>query len=133
MMPKLTIDYPPPLLEEARKAAQMTKQSLESYVLQATLERIQRQNRDSDAKQPAPRPRRSWSKEQFVRNRVWIEDNIQTLEQNYPDQWVIVHEQKVVGADRKMGDAQDKAAQVIGNIFKAGSMMHFVEVSRRVY
>ena len=46
-MCKLTIDYPPPLLEEARKAAQMAKQSFESYVLQATLERIQRQNRDS--------------------------------------------------------------------------------------
>ena len=46
-MSKLTIDYPPPLLEEARKAAQMAKQSFESYVLQATLERIQRQNRDS--------------------------------------------------------------------------------------
>ena len=130
-MAKLTIDYPPPLLEEARKAAQMSKQSLESYVLQATLERIQRQNRDTDAKKPGTA--RGWSKEQFVRNRVWIENNIQTLQQNYPDQWVIVHEQKVVGADRKMGNAQDKAAQVIGNIFRAGALMHFVEVTRRVY
>ncbi len=130
-MSKLTIDYPPPLLEEARKAAKMSKQSVETYVLQATLERIQRQMRDADAKNP--KTSRGWSKEQFVQNRVWIENNIQTLEQNYPDQWVIVHEQKVVGADRKMGNAQDKAAQVIGNIFKAGALMHFVEVTRRVY
>ena len=130
-MSTLTIDYPPPLLEEARKAAQMTKQSVETYVLQATLERIQRQRRDADAKNP--KTSNGWSKEQFVQNRVWIEDNIQTLQQTYPDQWVIVHEQKVVGADRKMGNAQDKAAEVIGNIFRAGALMHFVEVTRRVY
>lgn len=130
-MSKLTIDYPSELLEEARKAAQMTKQSVETYVLQATLERIQRQRRDADAKNP--KSASGWSKEQFVQNRVWIEDNIQTLEKDYPDQWVIVHEQKVVGADCKMGHAQDKAAQVIGNIFRAGALMHFVEVTRRVY
>ena len=81
----------------------------------------------------APKILRGWSKEQFVQNRVWIEDNIQALEKDYPDQWVIVHEQKVVGADRKMGHAQDKAAQVIGNIFRADALMHFVEVTRRVY
>ena len=130
-MSQLIIDYPPPLLEEARKAAEMTKQSVETYVLQATLERIQRQRRDADAKNP--KTSNGWSKEQFVRNRVWIEDNIETLQQTYPDQWVIVHEQKVVGADRDMGTAQDKATELIGNIFKAGALMDFVEVSRRVY
>ena len=139
MTKSTTINWPKELLEETQKAAKATGQSFQSYVLQGVLERIQRQKlkkrkqAKSSQLSPDPTDSPSWRQEQFVRNRVWIEHNIQTLQETYPDQWIIVHKQQVIGADHKMGKAIDQAEQIVEDVFHSASLMDFVEVTRRVY
>jgi hypothetical protein len=127
MTEKLTIKWPKLLLEEARKAAKASGQSVDSFVLQGALERIQRQRAKSSPKV------KSWPKERMKLDWAWIENHYDTLLKNHPDQWIIVHEKQVVGAHRQHEQAIREAEQVIGDIWRAHALVDFVEATRRVY
>ncbi len=146
---KLTIDWPEPLLEEARQAAFAHNKSLEGLVLQAVSELTQRQNGKSTTKQvqrsksngnsteaqssKKHTTQQGWTTEQFVRDRTWIDNNYDSLVEDYPDQWIIVYDRKVCGADRDFGKAQELAEPVIGDIHEIGALAVFVEASWHVF
>ncbi|MGB0387158.1 MAG: hypothetical protein ACPGWR_20260 [Ardenticatenaceae bacterium] len=125
-MIKTTISWPEPMLEEAREAATIAGQSLEIFVLQAALERMQRLNSKPGFNLE------DWTSEQMQKDRAWIRENSNDLAQNHAHQWVFVHSQKVVGAHSDMGKAQKQAEQVLGNINQAGALAFFVGGSRYV-
>lgn len=118
-MIKTTINWPKPMLEEAREAAAKAGQSLEIFVLQAALERIQRLN-----SQPGFNLE-DWTNERMQTDRAWIRENKDDLAQTHPNQWLFVHSQKVVGAHRDMGKAQKQAEQVLGHVDQAGALVFF--------
>jgi hypothetical protein len=120
IMIKTSINWPKPMLEEAREAAAKAGQSLEIFVLQAALERMQRLNSQPGFKLE------DWSSERMQKDRAWIRENNHNLAENHPNQWLFVHSQKVVGAHRDMGKAQKQAEQVLGNVHQAGALAFFV-------
>ena len=126
-MIKTTISWPEPMLEEAHEAAAKTGQSLEIFVLQAALERIQQLNSKPGFKLE------DWSNERMQKDRAWIRQNNHDLARNHPNQWIFVHSQKVVGADRDMGKAEKQAEQVLGNVHEAGALAFFVGAGRSVF
>lgn len=125
-MTELTIKWPDPLLEEARKAAKAMGQGLESYLLQAALERIQRQNAKPGLKI------KDWPKERLRSDWAWIESHYQSLVETYPNQWIYVHNQQVCGANRDMAKAEEQAERVLGNIGLAVPVAFFVPVGHYV-
>ncbi len=125
-MTELTIKWPDPLLEEARKAAKATGQELESYLLQAALERIQRQNAKPGLKT------KDWPKKRMKNDWIWIESHYQSLTETYPNQWIYVYNQQVCGADRDMAKAEQQAEQVLGNIGLAVPVAFFVAAGHYV-
>ncbi len=59
--------------------------------------------------------------------------NKDDLAQTHSNQWLFVHSQKVVGADRDMGKAEKQAEQVLGNVHQAGALAFFVGRGRYVF
>lgn len=131
-----TLKWPEPLLQEARKAASASNKSLESFILQAVQNQLFRQNNLEQAepqKETLTPPKSAsssatstgWCKERFRKDRIWIDSNYQTLVEAHPNQWLIVYQQKVIGADRDFGRAQDQAEEIIGNVHQAGALGFF--------
>ena len=120
MTTELTIHLPEPLLQEARQAAGAAKTTLEEFVSQAVSAQVQQQ------KPKTITGTADWPKERMTRDRVWIDTHYQSLVENYPNQWVYVHGQKVCGAHRDMARAEEQAEQVLGNVQQACPLAIFV-------
>ncbi len=120
MTTELTIHLPEPLMQEARQAAEAAETTLEEFVSQAISAQVQHKKPKIIAGTA------SWPKERMTRDRIWIDTHYQTLAENYPNQWVYVHEQKVCGADRDMAKAEKQAEQVLGNVQQACPLAIFV-------
>lgn len=120
MTTELTIHLPETLLQEAHQAARATKITLEEFVSQAISARVQQQKPETITETA------DWPKERMTRDRIWIDTHYQTLAENYPNQWVYVHEQRVCGAHRDMAQAEDQAEQVLGDIQQACPLAIFV-------
>jgi hypothetical protein len=120
MTTELTIHLPETLLQEARQAASAAKTTLEEFVSQAISARVQQQKPETITETA------DWPKERMTRDRIWIDTHYQTLAENYPNQWVYVHEQKVCGAHRDMAKAEDQAEQVLGDVQQACPLAIFV-------
>ena len=73
------------------------------------------------------------SKKRLARDEAWIEENYQTLLEKYPDQWVYVHNLKVVAADRRATKAERLARVAIKDFERDTPAEIFVEASRYVY
>jgi enamine deaminase RidA (YjgF/YER057c/UK114 family) len=120
MATELNINLPDSLLEEARQAAEAAKTTLEEFVSQAISTQVQ-QHKPKTIAVPA-----DWPKERMTQDRIWIDTHYQTLAENYPNQWVYIHGQRVCGAHRDMGKAEDQAEQVLGDIQRACPLAIFV-------
>ena len=139
MTESTTINWPKELLEETQKVAKATGLSFESYVLQVLSERV-----DTTTTQPikeispttqskfnakAAKVRKigaNWPRERMRQDWDWIYSHYSTLAKTYPNQWIVVHSQKVCGAARDLGKAEEQAEQVIGDVHQAHAVRHFV-------
>ena len=50
--------------------------------------------------------------EQFARDEEWIDEHMAEFVQRYPDQWLAVHNQKVVAASLDLGMVQQAAREI---------------------
>ena len=126
-MIKTAINWPEPMFKDLSEAAAKSGQSLEIFVLQAALERMQRLNSKPGFKLE------DWNNERMEKDRAWIRENNNHLAKHHANQWVFVHSQKVVGADRDMGKAEKQAEQILGNVHQAGALAFFVGAGRYVF
>ena len=142
MATQTTINWPDSLLEQARKAAAANQNSLQSFVLQSVSERLRQPNSKTNgtpiqgqhSKQTNGRViGKNWPRERMMKDKDWMESNYQTLADTYPNQWIIVHGQKVVGAHRDLAIASEQAEPLVGDVFKAHALMEFMEGRLRVY
>ena len=125
-----SVTFPDELIEDAKEAAEMIGSDLNTFILQATFARVQELPAKLARKPITPA---DWPKERLARDRAWIEENYQYLLETYPDQWVYVHNQKVVGADRRPAKAERQARVVIEDFYRDIPAKIFVEASRYVF
>lgn len=142
-MSDLTLNLPESLLISAQQAAEARQKSLQHFVLEMLQEQVQQQNGSMPAEaQKATKTPSSestvklklngWDGKRMKRDWAWVDTHYDTLANKYPGQWIIVYNQKVRGAHRDMGIAQDQATADIGNIHKAGAIGLYVERDRYV-
>jgi hypothetical protein len=63
----------------------------------------------------------------------WLQAHINELAAQFPNCWVIIYNEKVVGADRDLGKAEDAAEKIIGKLDIAYPVTDYVEVGVHVY
>lgn len=68
----------------------------------------------------------NWPRERMRQDWNWIDSQYKRLTKAYPNQWIVVHSQKVCGAARDLGDAESQAQQILGDITKAHAVRHFL-------
>ncbi|MGB0387250.1 MAG: hypothetical protein ACPGWR_20720 [Ardenticatenaceae bacterium] len=146
-MSELTIKLPESLLVSAHHAAEGSQKSLQSLVLEMLQERVQQQNGTTQVKVQKATPAEAqkatktsssqtikkpngWDGKRMKQDWAWVDTHYNTLADKYAGQWIIVYDQKVRGAHRDMGIAQDQATADIGNIHKAGAIELYVERDR---
>ncbi len=71
-------------------------------------------------------PRRFWDDE------AWVSEHWDELCKQYPDQWVIVYNKAVVGADRDLGVASDVAEVNIGQSNGMAPVTFYIPEGHRV-
>ena len=124
-----TVTFPDELLEDAKEAAEMIGNDLNTFILQATFARVQ----ELPAKLARPIIPTERPKERIARDKAWIRENYQTLFETYPKQWVYVYNQKVVGADRNGAKAQRQARVAIENFERDVPVSLFIGGGRYVF
>ena len=124
-----TMTFPNELIEDAKEAAATIGTDLETFIIQATFARVQR----LPAMLARPITPKNGSKARRKQDEAWIEQNYQTLIEDYPDQWVYVYNQKVIAADRRATKAERLARIAIEEFDRDEPAEIFVEASRYVY
>jgi hypothetical protein len=63
----------------------------------------------------------------------WFISHIGELSKLYPNQWVIVYNEKVIAAHRDLGVAEDAAELIVGPVDRSFPMTAYVESGRHVF
>ena len=117
-MQKLTLELPDLLVRDAKEAADKLGISLHRFMMQAIFVHVQ--------ELPTKREPIVIDNERFRRDNEWIDENAQQLFEQYENQWIIVYNQKVWGANRDRGRAERQARAEIGDIHRLGAIAWFM-------
>ena len=117
-MQKLTLELPDVLVRDAKEAAEKLGISLNRFMMQAIFVHVQ--------ELPTKREPIVIDNERFKRDNKWIDENSQQLFEQYENQWIIVYNQKVWGANRERGRAERQARAEIGDIRRLGAIAWFM-------